>query len=252
MLGTYTYHQIIRKVVVGFGTLFNNIEIRKVDASDNIERISKVPIAYAGRQKFLARLEQNPELNKKFEIGVPRMSFEMTGITYDPSRKASPIQIYKKTTPGSQSIATQYLPVPYNLDFELYIFAKVNEDALQIVEQILPYFQPSFNITIDLIDAMDERKDIPIVLNSISIDDEYEGDYESRRAITYTLTFTAKTYLYGPVNPDNGSVIKKAIVDTYFGTGNSYARVREYTVQPDPIDAGPDDDFGFSFTITEP
>ena len=252
MLGTYTYHEIIRKTVVGFGTLFNNIEIRKFDANDKVERITKIPIAYAGRQKFLARLEQNPELNKKFEIGIPRMSFEMTGISYDPTRKASPIQLYKKTTSGSQSVKTQYLPVPYNLEFELYIFSKVNEDALQIVEQILPYFQPSFNITVDIIPDMDEKKDVPIVLNSITVDDEYEGDFETRRALTYTLAFTAKTYIYGPVNQDNGSVIKKAIVDTYVGTGTSYARAREYIVQPNPITAGPADDFGFSISITEP
>lgn len=252
MLGTYTYNEIFRKTVVGFGTLFNNIEVKKTDAEDNTERIIKVPIAYSGRQKFLARLEQNPELNKKFQTGIPRMAFEMTGISYDPSRKASPVQFYKKTTEGSQSVKTQYLPVPYNVDFELYIFSKVNEDALQIVEQILPYFQPSFNITINIIPEMDEKKDIPIILNSISIEDDYEGDFESRRALTYTLTFTAKTYLYGPVNADNSSVIKKAIVDTYVGSGTSYARARRYEVEPDPITAGPDDDFGFSFTITEP
>ena len=252
MLGTYTYHEIIRKTVVGFGTLFNNIEVRKYDGDENIERIIKIPISYSGRQKFLARIEQNPDLNKKFQTGVPRMAFEMVGINYDSSRKTSPIQFYKKSSTGTQKIKTQYLPVPYNIEFELYIFSKVNEDILQVVEQILPYFQPSFNITIDIIPDMDEKKDIPIILNSISVEDDYEGDFETRRALTYTLRFTAKTYLYGPVNQDNGSVIKKAVVDTYVGSGTSYARARRYTVEPDPITAGPEDDFGFSFTITEP
>lgn len=252
MLGTYTYHEIIRKTVVGFGTLFNNIELRKFDADENVERIIKVPVSYSGRQKFLARIEQNPDLNKKFQTGVPRIAFEMVGISYDSSRKTSPVQLYKKSTPGSQAIKTQYLPVPYNIDFELYIFSKVNEDILQVVEQILPYFQPSFNITIQIIPEMDEKKDIPIVLNSISVEDDYEGDFQTRRALTYTLRFTAKTYLYGPVNPNNESMIKKAIVDTYVGTGDSYGRERRYVVEPDPITAGPDDDFGFSFTIEEP
>jgi len=251
MLGTYTYNEIFKKTVVGFGTLFNNIELHKKDANGNVVSIIKVPFSYSGKQKFLARLQQNPELNKKFEIGVPRMAFELTGISYDPSRKASPIQLYKKTTPGSQSIKSQYLPVPYNLNFELYIFGKINDDVLQTIEQILPYFQPSFNITIDLIPEMDEKKDVPIILNNISIEDDYEGSFETRRALIYTLQFTAKTYVYGPVNPDNGAVIKKVEVDTYVGTGASYGKVRTYVVQPNPPTAGPEDNFGFIETITE-
>lgn len=252
MLGTYTYHEIIKKTVVAFGTLFNNIEIRKKDGSNNIESIRIVPLAYSGRQKFLARLEQNPELNKKFENGIPRMSFEMTGISYDSTRKTGIIEVYKKSSSGSQVVKTQYLPVPYNLDFELYIFSKVNEDSLQILEQILPYFQPSFNLTVNTIPEMEEKKDIPIVLNNISMTDEYEGDFETRRAITYTLSFTVKTYIYGPVNADNSTLIKNVQVQTFAGSGVTYGRVRKYTVEPDPITAGPEDDFGFSISIEEP
>ena len=250
MLGTYTYHQIIRKTVIAFGTLFNNIEIRKFDKDSNVESIKKVPISYGPRQKFLARLEQNPELNKKFEIGVPRMSFEMTGISYDPSRKVSPVQYFKNPVPNSQVVKTQYMPVPYNIEFELNIFSKINEDILQVVEQILPYFQPSFNVTINVIPEMDEKKDIPIILNNISLNDDYEGSYETRRSLIYTLNFTAKVYLYGPVTTP--SVIKDVSVEFYADTDKAVAtRVRQYNAVIDPPNATPDN-FGFLENILEP
>lgn len=140
---------------------------------------------------------------------MPRLSFEMTNLTYDPSRKGSPIQKYLKTDDG-ESVKTQYMPVPYNVNFELGILAISQDDALQILEQIIPYFQPNFNITMELIPDMDEKKDIPFVLNSIDYEDDYEDDMMRRRSITYTLNFTAKTYLYGPVT--QSEIIRKATV----------------------------------------
>ena len=141
------------------------------------------------------------------------------------------------------------MPVPYNIGFELNILAKLNDDSLQIVEQILPFFQPSFNLTVDLVNSIGEKRDIPIVLDSINFQDDYEGDFSTRRALIYTLSFTAKTYLFGPVADSTDGLIRKVQVDysTDTNTKNAKREVR-YTVTPDPIDAGPDDDFGFSET----
>ena len=142
------------------------------------------------------------------------------------------------------------MPVPYNIGFELSILSKLNDDALQIVEQILPYFQPSFNITVDLVESIGEKRDIPVVLNSVSFQDDYEGDFSTRRALIYTLRFTAKTYLFGPVADNPEGLIRKVIVDTYSDTNTQTAkREMRYTVVPDPIDANPGDDFGFSETF---
>lgn len=251
MLGTYYYHQIIRKTVTAFGTLFNEIYIVHSDKKNgtNIDQI-KVPLAYGPIQKFLARLEQQPNLNKPVAMTLPRMSFEMVSIQYDVSRKSGITQTFKAS--DGNNLKKVYMPVPYNIGFELNILTKLNDDALQIVEQILPYFQPAFVITIDLIDSIGEKKDIPIVLDSISFQDDYEGDFSTRRSLIYTLNFTAKTYLFGPIAESTDGLIRKVQVDMYSDTNIQTAtRELRYTVVPDPIDAGPDDDFGFSETIID-
>jgi hypothetical protein len=248
MLGTYVYHEIIRKTIVGFGTLFNDIEIRRSGEGGRIEAM-KVPLSYGPKQKFLARLEQQTNQEQPVQMVLPRMSFEIKNISYDASRKVSPIQTIKSVADSDSKVRRAYMPVPYNLDFELAIIAKNSDDAVQIVEQILPYFQPTFNITINLVDAIGEKKDIPITLSSISYEDDYEGDYMKRRAIIYTLTFTTKTYLYGPVS--DSSVIKKAIADVYTKVDTvSTPRAIRYTAQPDPVTAEVTDDFGFTETWT--
>lgn len=250
MLGTYYYHEIIRKTIIGFGTLFNQIYIRHDDANGASYSEMRVPLAYGPMQKFLAKIQQQAELNKPVALTLPRMSFEMISIQYDPSRKTGVTQTFKAS--DGTNLKKVYMPVPYNIGFELNILTKLNDDALQIVEQILPYFQPSFNISIDLIDSIGEKRDIPVVLNSTSFQDDYEGDFSTRRSLIYTLNFTAKTYLFGPVAETTDGLIKKVQVDTHTSTdiANSRREVR-YTVVPDPIDAGPDDDFGFSETIEE-
>ena len=142
------------------------------------------------------------------------------------------------------------MPVPYNIGFELSIFTKLNDDALQIVEQILPFFQPSFNLTVDLVSSIGEKKDIPIILDNISFQDNYEGNFSTRRALIYTLNFTAKTYLFGPIAESTDGLIRKVQVDYYTGTDtNTAKREMRYTAVPNPIDAEPADDFGFSETI---
>jgi hypothetical protein len=266
MLGTYYYHEIMRKTIVAFGTLFNQIYIRHDDRSGNTYSDLKVPLAYGPSQKFLARLEQQEDLNKPVQITLPRMSFEMNNIQYDSTRKVGITQTFKAVDKDNANVKKVFMPVPYNVGFELNILTKLNDDALQIVEQILPYFQPSFNVTIDLIDSIGEKRDVPIVLDSISFQDDYEGDFSTRRALIYTLRFTAKTYLFGPVADSSEGLIKKVQVDYYADTNTQTAkREMRYIATPKALtdqnddgvinaadDAllGPDDDFGFNETTT--
>ena len=249
MLGTYYYHEIIRKTIIAFGTTFNAIDIKHKEQDGTAFSDMNVPLSYGPAQKFLARLEQQADLNKAVQITLPRMSFEMTNIQYDSTRKAGVTQTFKAS--DGTNLKKVYMPVPYNIGFELNIFTKLNDDALQIVEQILPYFQPSFNLTVDLISSINEKRDIPLVLDNISFQDDYEGSFEVRRALIYTLSFTAKTYLFGPIADTTEGLIKKVQADVYGNTDTTTAkRDLRYTVVPDPIDAGPTDDFGFSETWT--
>ena len=222
MLGTYFYHEILRKTVIGFGTLFNNINIRHKDASGTNFSVMKVPLAYGPMQKFLARIQQQPDLEREIAITLPRLSFEMQGLQYDPTRKTGIAQTF--LAKDGTTAKKVYMPVPYNVGFELSIMSKLSDDALQILEQIVPYFQPSFNITINLISSIGEKKDIPIVLESINYSDQYEGSFETRRTIVYTLGFTAKTYLFGPVADNPEGLIKKVDVDYYSDTNIQTAR----------------------------
>ena len=263
MLGSHYYHEIMRKTIVSFGTLFNQIYIKHFDGqTGNLVDEMRVPLAYAPRQKFLARLTQQSELNKAVAISLPRMSFEMTSLTYDGTRKTGMTQTFRAIDKASDTMRKVYMPVPYNIGFELNIYCKLNDDALQIVEQILPFFQPSLNVTIDLISSIGEKRDVPIVLNNVSFVDDYEGDFSTRRALIYTLNFTAKTYLFGKIADNATGIIKKVEVDYYTNTNPVTAkREMRYTVTPkatedknndgviDRIDdalLGPGDDFGFS------
>jgi hypothetical protein len=249
MLGNYYYHQITRKTIIAFGTLFNHIYIKHKNSDDDIISDMRVPLAYGPTQKFLAKIEQQSELNKPIQITLPRISFEMTSIQYDSTRKANVTQTFK-TCGNGDTVKKVYMPVPYNIGFQLNIMTKLQDDALQIVEQILPNFQPAFNLTVDLVDSIGEKRDIPVVLDSVSFTDDYEGDYSTRRTLIYTLNFTAKTYLFGPISDSTEGLIRKVQVDLYTSTDTTTAkREMRYTLVPDPIDAGPDDDFGFNETF---
>lgn len=263
MLGTYFYHGIIRKTIIGFGTLFNDIEIRKTDSNGNVVSILKVPLAYGPVQKFLARIQQQPDLTKKSTLTLPRMSFEMRNFQYDPSRKGSVTQTFKTVTDNAR-LQKVYLPVPYNISFQLSIMSKTQEDILQIIEQILPFFQPAFNITIDLVETIGEKRDVPIILESVNPpDDNYEGGFDEARIIIYTLNFVAKTSLVGPLADSTDKLIKKVQVDYYSSTATNAKREVRYTATPkaledyngdnvinaadDPL-IEPGDDFGFNET----
>tara|TARA_B100000686_G_scaffold339389_1_gene413396 strand:+ start:155 stop:1159 length:1005 start_codon:yes stop_codon:yes gene_type:complete len=223
----YFYNEILRRTIVAFGTLFNGITVKQTDST------IRVPLAYGPTQKFLARLEQAPDLNKATAITLPRMSFEFTGLTYDPTRKVTTTQVYTVKDPvdGSESKKT-YMPVPYNMQFELAVMCKLNDDALQITEQILPYFQPAYNVTVELVESIKEKRDIPIILENITMQDDYEGDFTQRRVLLYTLRFTAKTYMFGPVTTATKDIIKS--VKTTYISGDSKSTMRDisYTVTP--------------------
>jgi len=257
MIGNYFYNESTRNVVVAFGTLFNQIQLTKKDNSGNVTQTMKVPLAYGPKQKWLSRLTEDPNLAKKVAVTLPRIGFEISGLTYDATRKQNKIMKAKKVLDGADNsqLKSGFMPVPYNVDFELYILAKNSDDALQIVEQILPYFQPEYTVTLREIPELDIIRDVPIVLNNISYEDDYEGDFTSRRSIIYTLSFTAKYYLYGPVTSTN--VIRTVQVDQYANTPvNAPSREQRYTVAPNPSSAtatefDPDDDnFGFNETTS--
>ncbi len=233
----YFYHEILRRTVISFGSLFNDITIKHTNNNDQIVSVIKVPLAYGPTQKFLARLNQSPNLNKPVQITLPRMSFEFTGLTYDATRKSTTTQTFTtKSAQDSKEVKKAYLPVPYNMQFELSIMSKLNDDALQIIEQILPYFQPAYTMTVDLVETINEKRDIPVVLENITMQDDYEGDFTTRRVLIYTLRFTAKTYIFGPISSATKDIIKKATIGYITGDINS-SPVREviYSVEPRAI-----------------
>ena len=226
----YFYNEIFRKTIISFGTLFNDISVKQEGS------VVKVPLAYGPTQKFLARLEQAPNLSQSVAISLPRMSFEFIGLTYDPARKVTTTQQITVKDPDSGSDTKKaFMPVPYNMQFELAIMCKLNDDALQIVEQILPYFQPQYNLTVQLVEGLKEKRDIPIILENVSMQDDYEGDYTTRRVLLYTMRFTAKTYLFGPITSATKDIVKSVSVRYLAGGSKSTERDITYSVKPRAI-----------------
>ena len=253
MLGTYFYNESLRKCIIAFGSLFNDIYITRKNASGTDSQSLKVPLAYGPKQKFMVRLEADPNLDQKVAITLPRIGFEIAGFDYDPSRKLNRIIKRKKVANTSdkalKQMSTQYSPVPYNLNFEMFVMTKNSDDGIQIVEQILPFFQPEYTVTINEVPEMAVIRDVPIVLNNIGYEDTYTGSFTERRAIIYTLNFTAKAYVYGPVT--TAKPITKAEATIYADLQDKapprVARVTQQAVgTPDA-----DDNFGFNETISE-
>ena len=238
MFGEHFYHKQIRNTVIAFGTIFNNINIKRLDSSGNPLQNIKVPLSYSPREKFIARLEQQANLtgtDSSVAITLPRMAFDITGYSYDASRKLNKNQIRGVVTTNADTtkLNTQYSPVPYDVSFQLGVFTSNSDDGLQIVEQILPYFQPDYTVTMIENSTMDTKRDIPFVLENVSYDDSYAGDLTTTRRIEYTLNFTAKIYLYGPVS--TSAIIKKVSADLYTNTSDqSPSRHERVTVQPNP------------------
>lgn len=226
MFGHTYYHKTLRKYVTLFGTLFNDIYINRTTTAGVDEDTIKVPIMYGPKNKALSRLNQDPLLNRPFEQILPIMAFEMTGMNYDPARKLiTSNKGYIKNNPLDTAQQKYiYNPVPYNIDFSLYIMVKNAEDGTRILEQILPFFTPEWTTTVNLISDLDVKMDIPVIIGSVSSEDSYEGEVSERRMLIWTLNFTMKGYIFGPVR--KSEVIKLANVN-FFSTLSSNS-VAEY------------------------
>lgn len=268
MLGNaHFYNRTIRKVVVAFGTLFNDILLVRYDKNNNSKMQLRVPLSYGPKEKYLTRITSDASLNKSVATLVPRMSFNLDGLSYDVSRKQmTTLQNFNYTESGVKS---QYAPVPYDFDFSFSIYVRNTEDGTQILEQILPFFTPDFTVTVDFINDIGRKYDMPIILKSVNSSVDYEGDMLTTRLIIWDLTFTAKGYIWPPVK-GGGLAGANNLIGMYSdvgganGTGgygaaivnmyeDSSINVKTVTieVQSDPINAAPDDEFGFSETITE-
>tara|TARA_Y100000361_G_scaffold24846_1_gene19863 strand:- start:3632 stop:4567 length:936 start_codon:yes stop_codon:yes gene_type:complete len=209
MLGQTFYHQTIRKYVALFGTLFNDINIEKKNSSGVVVSRQKVPIAYGPKQKFLSRINQDPSLTRQVAIQLPRLAFEMTGMNYDPVRKLNSVGAltHKETINGNRNIKKMFNPSPYLFDFSLYAFVENAEDGTQILEQILPFFTPEFNVSVNILTDMGIKLDIPIVIAGATSEDSYEGEFSSRRTIIWTMNFTLKGFIYPDIKSSQ-SIIK--------------------------------------------
>ena len=251
MLGNRFYNQSFRKLIVAFGQIFNNIVIQRTNSTGGVTARITVPLAYAPKEKFLVRLDQQANLeSREFATSLPRMGFEITGLSYDSSRKLTRVQKYSKvkTNESGEKMNFNYTPVPYNITMNLYIFTATAEDGLQIVEQILPYFQPDYTVTINAVPDLNIKRDIPIVIGNITYEDTYDGAFTTRRAVIYTISFTAKTYLFGPMS--NQGVIKTVQADIGTDTDTPLTREERIVIVPNPTSADADDDFGFTTTIS--
>jgi hypothetical protein len=325
----YFYYKLTRKYVILFGNMFNNITVKRInrDTNTEIERF-KVPIVYAPKEKYFARLRSDPDLNRPVQVILPRMSFELTGFSYDPARKQNSMLRQAKANTNS-TVASNYMGVPYDLNFDLQIYARNVDDGTHIVEQILPYFTPDYTVTVDVIPELGFLKDVPIILNSVTSEIEHEGNFDAVRYVSWTLSFTMKAYYYGPisqpkiirkvianinndpslrsgyitrVNVDQGNAGDYKVDDiayqgSNYDTASAYGVVTAWnsttgkltlagvqgqfkvdntikavssnaaynlasfevsplklatvTIEPDPINANPDDDYGYTTTITE-
>lgn len=250
MLGnTHFYNRTIRKIVVAFGTIFNDIEIVRFDKNGNLKEKIRVPLNYGAKEKYLTRITSDPDLVKSINTVVPRISFDMTGMEYDSSRKQiTTIQNFAQT---GGVVSRQYAPIPYNFNFSLSVYVRNTEDGTQILEQILPFFTPDFTVTVDLITGMEHKYDIPIILNSVSNEVDYEGDLMSTRLIIWNLEFTVKGYVFPQVKTANTGIIHTANTNLYTTTLSNANIAVAMTTTPDPANSTIDDTFGFSEVINE-
>lgn len=214
---------------MGFGSLFSNIKIERKDIGQLQTQVIAIPISYAPKEKWLVRIEQDTTLENHTYTSLPRMSFEITGMSYDSTRKTNRMNYITCADGTSPSIKKVYAPVPWNLDISLYILTKTQEDAFQIVEQILPYFSPEYTLAIKAVPDENIIIDVPIILESVSVQDDYDGDFTQRRFVTYTLNFTLKANLYGPA--EDGGIIGRTLVDINNTTPTPEPRITNYDAQ---------------------
>lgn len=258
MLGNHFYHERIRKSVAMFGSLFNNIYVVRTDSSNKVISQARVPLSYAPASSFLDRLRENPDLEQDTQVAIklPRMSFEIISYQYDSQRQLQKTNNINRTSGDSTTRNKFYASTPYIIGFQLNVYTKTQDDALQIIEQILPYFGPQYTLTIKpFANFSDIKEDVPITLNGISYVDAYEGALDSRRIIQYTLDFQMNANFYGAVQ--EASIIRKPIVDVFAGRTeidsdgafDLYSPSVRIEVNPNPLNASPDSDYGFTTTI---
>tara|TARA_R110000822_G_scaffold3972_2_gene16960 strand:- start:8058 stop:8885 length:828 start_codon:yes stop_codon:yes gene_type:complete len=213
------YNGVIRKYVVYFGTLFNNIEIDRTNTAGEVVQTIKVPISYGPKSKYLVRGDTDPNLDRQVAVQLPRMSFEMTNFRYDSQRRMNPLKKFYAASDQNYNLRSVGTPTPFNIDFELNIAVKNAEDGVRILEQILPYFTPEYTATLKLLDSMPDLKfDIPVVFLNLATRDEYEGDFVTRRQLMHTLTFEVKGYVFGPIT-EKSDIIKQANVSFHVDPG---------------------------------
>jgi len=256
MLTSFFYHERIRKTVAMFGSLFKEIYVLRKNSAGDIRSSVRVPLSYSPKQKYLERIRENTDLDTdtKVAIKLPRMSFEIVNYAYAPERQINKIQYQNQSVPGVVAGRKKlFSPVPYNINLQLNIYAKTQEDALQIVEQIIPYFGPQYSLTITPFEDYDILEDVPITLQSLSFIDNYEGSMADRRMIIYTLDFEMHANFYGPTGP-TPNIIRKVINNLYLmneGPADSDVKFATITVLPNPLNVSPDSDYGFTTTIVE-
>lgn len=248
MFGNYFYHERVRRSVAIFGRVFNDIYVLRKNSAGSVISTVKVPLSYAPKNKFLDRIREQADLasGQRVALKLPRMSFEIVSYTYDPTRQLQKTSNFMQTGSTAAQRAKINAYVPYNITFQLNVYAKTQDDALQIVEQIMPYFAPQYNLTMAPISAYpDLKEDVPITLQSVDFADDFEGDVATRRTIIYTLTFEMKANFYGPIADKN--VITKAIpkidLDDKGIADSDYLTI---TITPTPAGVSADSDYGFS------
>lgn len=243
------YHAITRKAITVFGSLFKDITIERTDdkTGKTIQTL-RVPITYSVKDKAIARTMQEPDIdNKTVGAVLPRLAFEIKGIQYDPSRKLNTNTINVNTKNGSY--VKQYNPVPYNIQVDLYAYVKTQEDGLQIIEQILPFFTPQFTVTINTVSDMDYTYDLPIILNDVNYEDNYDGDFTERREIIWTLSFTMQVNYYGPLDKTDSGIIKRTEI-TFYTDKAMQDKLYQSTYEVNPMTATENDPYTITHTIT--
>lgn len=240
----YSYHQSIRRAIVAFGTLFNGIYVRRRDLNGNVIQSIAVPLSYGPKQKFIQRIAEAPTLDtgrSTFENILPHLGFEIVGLEYDPSRKLVPIQ-QNRTANTDGSVSATYVSTPYNLNLSLTAWVKNQDDGLQITEQILPYFNPEFNVPVIDLPELGIMRDLMIELKNVTMTDDYTGNYEQRVAILWEFNFTMKINIYGYVAPIN--VIRTSIANVYTNL-QPPAYDERVTVTTNPAIADPSGSFDY-------
>ena len=258
MFGNYFYHEKIRKCVALFGRLFNNIYVLRTNSSGQVVSQVKVPLSYAPKRKYLDRIRENPDLSSDTQIAIklPRMSFEITNFAYDTSRQLTKTSTFN--TVGSSTSTRQkfFPPVPYTINFQLNVYAKSQDDALQVVEQVLPYFNPQYTVTVKPFTAEypDFKEDIPIIIQGVAFQDDFEGQLETRRTIIYQLDFEMKVSFHGPIT--TSSIIRQADANLYdinagLADSDTYLETVQVIPNPGTVFGLADSDYGFTTNILD-